>query len=234
MFLLQKSSKTVPWKFSNIIRVIASSIVLSIVFFILLLIVLETTGLKLSDNTRFAFFGMLAYFSLFIVLWKFIFKKYPNVTSAIGLRRVSWKAMLRMFPTAIVLMGINIIVFTATTTVFGEIKVKDTDLLLNNTLKGNEYLLVFIVTVVLAPIAEELLFRGLLYRYLRRKVPIIVAVLISAAVFGILHIVFPPLFVMGIVFALVSEKYDSLYPSMFLHAINNSIVFLTFYLGKNS
>lgn len=48
--------------------------------------------------------------------------------------------------------------------------------------------LVFLSAVLLAPIAEELLFRGLLVPHLGRALPAFTAIYVSALLFGLLHV----------------------------------------------
>ena len=87
-----------------------------------------------------------------------------------------------------------------------------------------------ILTTIMAPLAEELFFRGFLYGGLRRYgVPI--AAVVSGLVFGGVHIggspigFLVPLAVLGIILALLYERTGSLYPPIALHALNNSIAF---------
>ena len=86
---------------------------------------------------------------------------------------------------------------------------------------------VFVIAVV-APISEEIFFRGMLFGGLRRRLPTIAAAAISAAVFGALHAptgptAVPPLIAFGFVLALLYERSGSLGPAIVLHAINNSL-----------
>jgi uncharacterized protein len=102
-------------------------------------------------------------------------------------------------------------------------------------LGGGSVALVILVTVVLAPIFEELFFRGLLYPALRRRVGYKVAIFIDGLIFGILH--FQPLFMIslilvGIVLAYIYEKTDSLFAPILTHAFYNLVVIgITFLLG---
>jgi len=80
----------------------------------------------------------------------------------------------------------------------------------------------------LAPIAEELFFRGMLFGGLRVRLPFFVAALISAAIFGSLHLAtgasaVPPLILFGFALAWLYERTGSLWPAIILHAINNSL-----------
>ena len=91
----------------------------------------------------------------------------------------------------------------------------------------------FIVLVfavgLLVPFGEELLFRGVLYGWLRRY-GMIVAVPISAIVFGLFHVVGVVVLlgatVFGVLSALLYEKSGSIWPSVVAHAINNTAFFL--------
>ena len=81
---------------------------------------------------------------------------------------------------------------------------------------------------VFAPICEETLFRGFLYSSLRRKMGIFPSVVISSALFAVLHLDVGgllPLFTLGCLFALIFEKTKSIVPSMITHGLWNSGTF---------
>jgi len=80
----------------------------------------------------------------------------------------------------------------------------------------------------LAPISEELFFRGMLFGGLRAHLSFLPAALVSAAVFGSLHLptgasTVPPLILFGFLLAWVYERSGSIWPAVILHAINNSL-----------
>ena len=85
-----------------------------------------------------------------------------------------------------------------------------------------------VVAVVLAaPLGEELIFRGFLYRSLRELVGLRGALLISASAFALLHMALPlllPYLLLGVAFALVYEWTGSLWASVTLHALWNGAV----------
>ena len=90
------------------------------------------------------------------------------------------------------------------------------------------------MVIVIAPVAEELFFRGFFYRALRSRFTVVVAAVIDGLVFGVIHydfsgtdalLILPPLAVLGVVFCLVYEKTGSLFPVIALHALNNTIAF---------
>ena len=83
-----------------------------------------------------------------------------------------------------------------------------------------------LLIVVAAPLAEEIAFRGLLYGGLRKKMPMIPAALIGGVFFGLLHFstgwsAVPVLVFLGLVFAVLYEKTESIWPPILLHAVNN-------------
>jgi membrane protease YdiL (CAAX protease family) len=88
-----------------------------------------------------------------------------------------------------------------------------------------------LLVCVLAPVCEELFFRGFLYRVFADRLGVAAAALLSGAIFGLVHLPGSPvvtgvvLFGLGVGFALLRWWTGSLLPSMALHAINNSISF---------
>jgi len=87
-----------------------------------------------------------------------------------------------------------------------------------------------VMFVIIAPVAEELFFRGFFYGSLRTRLPVIWAALISGIVFGAIHAptgasAVPALIVLGVVFCLVREKTGSLYPCIAMHAFNNAFAY---------
>ena len=85
-----------------------------------------------------------------------------------------------------------------------------------------------LLIAVLAPISEELFFRGMLFGGLRARMPALAAALVSGIVFGALHATtgittVPPLVIFGVALALLYEKTGSLWPPIMLHFVNNSL-----------
>jgi membrane protease YdiL (CAAX protease family) len=91
--------------------------------------------------------------------------------------------------------------------------------------------LTMVGTVLLAPIFEELIFRGVLYGTLRVRLGIWLAALTSAAVFAVAHgygiAGFVSVFASGALWAWTYERTGSLLPAMAAHVANNAAVALT-------
>jgi len=83
----------------------------------------------------------------------------------------------------------------------------------------------FAVVVIVAPLVEELTFRGFGVAALSAYVPAWAVVLLVGLAFGAWHgliIAFPALAALGAIFAFVRVKTRSVYPTMLMHAIFNA------------
>ena len=96
-------------------------------------------------------------------------------------------------------------------------------------------LAITIQAVIFAPIAEEVVFRGALYRQFRQGQRVWMPLLISALSFGLMHALisvisgawmdlwFIPVYAyMGLVLAVVYERSHSLYAAIAVHFLNNA------------
>lgn len=95
-------------------------------------------------------------------------------------------------------------------------------------------LLGFFAIVVVAPIVEELLFRGYLQTALTRRMKPWMAIAISSAVFGAIHfqpLAFPILALLGAVFGYLYHRTGSLKVNIALHMANNAFAFLALVLA---
>lgn len=83
-----------------------------------------------------------------------------------------------------------------------------------------------IALAVFPPVAEELLFRGVLVRSLAPRMGGPLAVIACAAVFGAYHL-FPPqmvsTFALGLVLGFVTVRSRSIVPAMITHVLNNTV-----------
>ncbi len=97
--------------------------------------------------------------------------------------------------------------------------------------EGSALILYTAYTVILAPVAEELAFRGAALTALSQRGRFVSA-LISAAVFAAYHInlaQFPYTFVLGFFLALLAQRSGRLLPCITLHAANNALTLAATY-----
>jgi membrane protease YdiL (CAAX protease family) len=87
------------------------------------------------------------------------------------------------------------------------------------------------ITCLIAPIAEEVFFRGFLFPVLRARAGVAWGVVITGALFSLVHALGSPiealivLFVLGAGLCLLYLRTGSLLPCIGLHALNNAISF---------
>ncbi len=155
-----------------------------------------------------------------------------------GARKVySWQFGLRVTPLwrAIGLIVFAFIAFFVFTAIWSELiqnEAKDKVLEKLGSKEGTALLLASAaLTCVIAPICEEMLFRGFIFTSLRNwKGPWPAAVL-TALIFGAVHatsapaVDLLPLAGLGFALCLLYRATGSLYPCIAVHAINNSIAF---------
>lgn len=101
--------------------------------------------------------------------------------------------------------------------------------------------LTYISLAVLPPIVEETVFRGFLYGSLRKSLPVIQAILATSVLFGIAHLELgsgaPPLwtaaidvFILSIALITLRVRTGSLWASVFLHSLKNTVAFLALFV----
>lgn len=82
-----------------------------------------------------------------------------------------------------------------------------------------------LLAVVWAPLVEECIFRGALFRHLRSRLALLAAALLSSAAFALMHgyalVMMGPVLMLGVGFALLREWRGSLIAPVIAHALHN-------------
>jgi hypothetical protein len=97
------------------------------------------------------------------------------------------------------------------------------------------FVVVFTVGAIIAPVVEELTFRGLLYQWLRKHTGVLLPVLLSGALFSVVHFIpqlFLGLFLVGVILALAFEWSQSLWVTIALHMMQNSLAIIAIYAAQ--
>ena len=99
-----------------------------------------------------------------------------------------------------------------------------------------EMLAIFILFVVVAPISEELMFRGYLYGKLRQFTSVATSTIIVSLLFGLAHgqaNVAVATFAMSVVMCLCREATGSIYPAVIVHALKNGVAFVALFMMQH-
>jgi membrane protease YdiL (CAAX protease family) len=89
-----------------------------------------------------------------------------------------------------------------------------------------------LLVIGIAPITEEIFFRGFMFAGLRRRLPFVAAAAFSAGVWGLFHYTGPDtwgvvlqLAAFGVILSWLYERTGSLWPPIAVHALNNALAF---------
>lgn len=93
-----------------------------------------------------------------------------------------------------------------------------------DSLYGGSIIFEFIAMVIIAPLLEEILFRGIIFARLREYMSVKVAIVISALIFGIIHgnvVQGIYAFIIGVCLAYIYERYNTLLAAVLFHMSAN-------------
>lgn len=206
-----------------------------------LVALLRLVGIDLSamnDNIVNASLAVVLYvLTLVIVIGvPHIVKKRTTSMEQLGVtRRLSWLD-IGMTPVGLVVYFIltSVLAFLATTFVPGFDISQAQDTGFTQLTLRHEYIVAFLTLVVLAPIAEELLFRGYLFGKLRQHVPIWVAIIATSILFGLIHGAWNlaiDTFALSIVLCILRVTTGSLWAPILLHMTKNGIAFYLLFIN---
>lgn len=146
----------------------------------------------------------------------------------LGLRRVSRRGQAVLWVIAVY------VVFLTTAYVLSQIFGNPPDQALVKDIKAEKSTAVLagfaVVTCVVAPVAEEIFFRGFMFRAFAARLGPAWGALLCGVVFGLVHAPNPvigliALGVLGVGLCVLYWRFQSIIPCMALHALNNSITF---------
>ena len=162
----------------------------------------------------------------------------------IGLIRLRWKDLLYALAGYGWYLPIYIVLAVVISNIFPVINLSQKqDVGFNTFATGADLVIIGFSLIILPAFYEEVLFRGVLFTGLRRKLSPIVSALILSVLFAIAHLQWSadaPLlwsaaidtFVLSLILAYLREKTNSLWPCIGLHAIKNSVAFVVLFVFK--
>jgi membrane protease YdiL (CAAX protease family) len=155
--------------------------------------------------------------------------QHTNLSTWLGLRWQNWPHVFWIAPSAVLMMwfifyAIDTTGYTKWMESLGAEPVQDTVEILQTSKDPLVLGLMIFTAVVLAPVCEEIVFRGYFYPVLKKFSGMWPAAFISALVFGAAHAnltVLLPLFLLGCLLVWIYEKTGSLWATIAIHLCFN-------------
>lgn len=163
-----------------------------------------------------------------------LYKKWKTNRDQLGLNGLPTWTDIGLAPIAYVAMFVLASIVTAIFSCFPWFNANEAQNVGYDTyLVGGDRIIAFISLVVIAPIAEEIVFRGWLYGKLRRRYAMPIAILIVSILFGIVHLqwnVGVNVFATSIVLCGLREITGTVYSGILLHMLKNGVAFFLIYV----
>jgi membrane protease YdiL (CAAX protease family) len=248
---LKKASRktdVLPWRKKLLVSVIYTLWVLVAFFagqFLVVgaLFVYRQLGLSFEGVNEAVFQTVVtaAVFTCSLIIAIFVPQKILQVTvtkKQLGLTRLpSWFDILAGPLAFIPYLILAAVILAITQALFPSFDVaQHQDVGFRNLYGGWEYSLAFFTLVVIAPVAEETLFRGYLYGALRSRVGIVLAALATSVLFGALHgqwNVGLSVFALSLVMCGLRELTGSIWAGIILHMVKNFIAFYALFIAQS-
>lgn len=231
------------WHAIGLVLWVLASFVLAqlIVGLVLLTGVSDRIGI-LADETLLQLISAVLIYSLTFVIVIFgsrlIGRRHETSREELGLTRLPSWGDIGLAPAAFIIYAIiyALVAMALTELVPGFNLAEEQDVGFTNLYARHEYLLAFAALVVVAPIAEEVLFRGYLYGKLRGHLPVVAAAVIVSVFFGAIHgqwNVAVDTFILSMVMCTLREITGSIWAGTLLHMLKNGIAFFVLFIYPN-
>ena len=234
--IIKKENEIVPlWTFKDVIFAILIFLVVVFTVGIFIYMFVDVNSGGISEFNKAVFLGILVIIqsgSLFSLSWYFGVKKYKNKLSDLGLRE--FKIFRGIGYSLIILPALFAfeIFYSFFVTHLFQARMPEVNYV---DLFGGETLgivLTVLLVVIVAPVAEEVFFRGFLYPAFKKRFGKWLGVLISALIFGLFHIniwLIIPISLIGLINILLYERTKSLDSCIILHSMNNLMAVLVLF-----
>lgn len=149
---------------------------------------------------------------------------------ALGVRSASRRDYLLVIPFYLAALFLLILINSLIVFLIGDFENPQIEAISGGqALTSAELVMLLLLVAGLVPFAEELFFRGMIYPLMRYRASIITAIALNAAAFTVVHVIpviFPALFVLGLLLAYLRERSGSIWPSVLLHMMQNGLAIL--------
>jgi membrane protease YdiL (CAAX protease family) len=200
-----------------------------------LAVFLEISPTELRDYSLYSFFILSVQSALTIGVLAIVLKLGKRNLRSLGFKRPQLKLIVDIF----IVFGFYFVSYLLLRSVIISLfpafeANQEQDLGFSN-ISNAQKIYVGIGLVIIVPIAEEMFFRGFLYRGLRKNFSIVWAAVITSALFGLVHgqwNVAIDVFVLSIALIYLYESTNNIWAPIALHMLKNGLAFAALYLIK--
>lgn len=229
------------WKLESVLRLVLGLLVCQCIGSLLLLLVRGGVDPKATPGTGRIILSALCFQGITLALvWRFLHEHQVGWLTGFGFRRDLPKAI----GLGAVIVGIFLPVGGAlknvSLQVMEKIGIEPSVQLALQALKNSgstvELVALGIIAIILAPVAEETLFRGVLYPTIKQHGYPRAALWGTSVLFALIHFnvaIFVPLLLLALLLVWLYEKTDNLLAPIAAHATFNAVNFVMFFLTKD-
>jgi hypothetical protein len=230
---LKQDHKTFPDRRENTAGIINNLSFLKVVNFALFLYILGyiasillTTTYELSSDAQLNFLVMFNMTWSLILLF-FLNKLVPLKNLGVKNKNRQNYYIIKLYSATVVVLIIATMITAYISKFFG-VQIKPhpvTEIIMNMDNKLLLYLLIIQITL-LAPLTEELLFRGIIFNYLRKNFNWLISAITTSGIFAALHkniFGFAGIFILSLSLCFLYEKKHKIINPIILHSIHNSL-----------
>lgn len=203
---------------------------------LILVVVLSFSSVDVSDlsSRQNLLIGLAGALLMTAMSWGFAATRSKNAWLALGFARPRSPVVSRIVAAAFLYMLVTVLLSALVAILVPGFDVEqEQDLGLAQPTTSFELAGIFTLLVIAAPVAEELLFRGIVFSGMSRSWGFFPAAAISSILFGFAHWqpnVAIATAVLGWLLAWLYARTQSIWPSIFLHSLKNGLAFALIYL----
>ncbi|MGB2630257.1 MAG: CPBP family intramembrane glutamic endopeptidase, partial [Candidatus Omnitrophota bacterium] len=233
--------ESAKWTVADVVRVTLIFLSFGYVFVILQAMIARWIPILKNENFRMVFDTAMMNVVGISVIFYFIVKKYRQSINAIGLTLKGFAknvfyAMIGYVTLVPILLGIMLVTYFVIKWFAYEPPVQPIVEIFMKEKEPTILLMSTLFAAIFGPIAEEIFFRGFMYGAIKKTFGIFWAMIITSAVFSILHthvVGFLPIMMLGLLLAFLYEKTGSLISCMSVHIAHNIGMVILVFLARS-
>jgi membrane protease YdiL (CAAX protease family)/uncharacterized RDD family membrane protein YckC len=227
------------WTWTDVLPILILFAPAALLGELLVVVTLRATGIGHGQHAAVSLaLEVAAYAANLGIVWLFLGVRRHVHLGDIGLRYVPWRWLAAVLPALAITFVVEGILAEISEALFPPTPATQCQDI--QAAYGSALPLALLGVAVVAPFVEEIVFRGVVFGWLRGRLPLSAAVLISAAIFSAAHLgylqwsLLLPIFGIGCVLAIIYQYSRSLWPGVAIHSAINTVATLVLVLGHRA